>query len=200
MTAGEEKEVTMDVPQEQSGGTRRRRRGGRRRTARSAAGEQEGGGLTVVEKADAVAPAPAPVGRELALATPGPRMLAPVQSAGARSTTASAPKAPVVIIAPAKKKPTKVLLVPKTAGVRPVRPVLKKTFRARKIRVTIDNTAKTHKRRRVVLGKIDDMTDAQVRDAAVRAKLSRAETVAKAPIGLLRQMVKDYLTLRGQFL
>jgi hypothetical protein len=81
-----------------------------------------------------------------------------------------------------------------------VRLAVKKTFRARKVRVTIDNTAKTHKRRRVVLGKIDDMTDAQVRDAAVRAKLSRAETVAKAPIALLRQMVKDYLTLRGQFL
>ena len=187
----------MDVVNEQSGGTRRRRRagGGRRRTARAAAGEQEGGAdVTVVEKADAPAPAPS------ALATPGPRVLAPVQSAGARSATASAPKPPVVILAPAKKKPTKVLLVPKTAGVRPVRPILKKTFRARKVRVTIDNTAKTHKRRRVVLGKIDDMTDAQVRDAAVRAKLSRAETVAKAPIGLLRQMVKDYMTLRGQFL
>jgi hypothetical protein len=188
----------MDVAHEQSGGTRRRRRGagGRRRTARSGVGEQEGGAdVTVVEKADGIAapaPAPAPVGRELAS----------VQSAGARAIPASVPKtpAPIVVLAPAKKKPTKVLLVPKTAGVRPVRLAVKKTFRARKVRVTIDNTAKTHKRRRVVLGKIDDMTDAQVRDAAVRAKLSRAETVAKAPIALLRQMVKDYLTLRGQFL
>lgn len=190
MTAGEEKEVVMEVAHEQSGGsgTRRRRRGGtggrRRKTARADVVDQEGGGETVVEKADgpAPAPAPAPVGRELA----------PIQSAGAR--------APVVVIAPAKKKPAKVLLVPKAAGAKPVRPAVKKTFKARKVRVTIDNTAKTHKRRRLVLGKIDDMNDAQVRDAAVRAKLSRAETVAKAPIALLRQMVKDYLTLRGQFL
>lgn len=180
----------MEVAHEQAGGgTRRRRRGvgsGRRRkTARADVAEQEGGGETVVVKAEdtpVAVPAPVPVGRELA----------PVQSAGA--------KPPVVVIAPAKKKPAKVLLVPKAAGAKPARPVVKKTFKARKVRVTIDNTAKTHKRRRLVLGKIDDMNDAQVRDAAVRAKLSRAETVAKAPIALLRQMVKDYLTLRGQFL
>ena len=191
----------MDVAHEQSGGgTRRRRRGGgggggrRRKTARADAVEQEGGGNEmIVSKADDVAPsvtrapAPAPVGRELA----------PIGQTGGGLKKAVA--APVVVIAPAKKRPAKVTFVPKAAAISK-KPVVKKTFRARKVRVTIDNTAKTHKRRRHVLGKIDDMTDVQVREAAVRAKLSRAETVAKAPIGLLRQMVKDYYTMRGQFL
>jgi hypothetical protein len=44
--------------------------------------------------------------------------------------------------------------------------------------------------------KIESMTEDQVRAAAVNAKLSRRETVAKVPIGLLRQMLKDYQSMR----
>ena len=89
------------------------------------------------------------------------------------------------------------MLVPKSTV---PRPVAKKTFKARKVRVTMDNTTKTVKRRRSILGRIDTMTDEQVRAKAVAIKLSRPETVAKAPAALLRQMVKDYYTMRGSFL
>jgi hypothetical protein len=187
MTAGEVKEVQMDVAQEGGGGGTRKRRGGRRRRTRAAAEVQEGGAEVGVERVEA--PAPAPVGKELA----------PVQTGGARAAPPAAKKlaAPVVVIAPAKKKPAKVMLVPKSTA---PRPVAKKTFKARKVRVTMDNTTKTVKRRRSVLGRIDTMTDEQVRAKAVAIKLSRPETVAKAPAALLRQMVKDYYTMRGSFL
>jgi hypothetical protein len=102
-----------------------------------------------------------------------------------------------VVIAPAKKKPAKIMLVPKSTG---VRAVPKKTFKARKVRVSVDNSAKTVKRRRSVLGRIDTMTDTELRAKAVAIRLSRPETVAKAPVPLLRQMVKDYYTMRGSFL
>jgi hypothetical protein len=110
------------------------------------------------------------------------------------------------VIAPAKKKLAKVMLVPKatvgaiTPGVKPARPVVAKTFKAKRVHLTIDNTARTVKRRRLELGKIDAMTDEQVRDAAVMARLAKRETVAKAPPALLRQMLKDYRTMRGQLL
>ena len=81
-----------------------------------------------------------------------------------------------------------------------MRPVVKKTFRARKVRVTVDNSAKTVKRRRSVLSKIDAMTEEQLRAKAVAIKLSRPETVAKVPVQLLRQMIKDTYTMRGSFL
>ena len=176
----------MDVTQDGGGGTRKRRGGGgRRRRTRAAAEPQEGGGTEVgIERVEA--PAPAPVGKELAPITPP-------QVGGAHKKVA----APVVVIAPAKKKPAKVMLVPKSTV---PRPVAKKTFKARKVRVTMDNTTKTVKRRRSVLGRIDTMTDEQVRAKAVAIKLSRPETVAKAPAALLRQMVKDYYTMRGSFL
>ena len=103
-----------------------------------------------------------------------------------------------VVIAPAKKKPAKVMLVPKGKAV--VRTVPHKTFKAKRVKVTIDNTAKTQKHRTSVLAKVDSMTDDQIRAAAVQARLSRRETVAKAPIALLRQMVKDYQTMRGMLL
>lgn len=182
----------MDVAQEGGGGggTRRRRRtgGGRRRTRAAAAAEpQEGGAVEVgVERVEA--PAPAPVGRELA----------PVAQTGGSVPKKSA-AAPVVVIAPAKKKPAKVMLVPKAAAGAP-RPVAKKTFKARKVRVTVDNSAKTVKRRRSVLGRIDAMTEEQLRAKAVAIKLSRPETVAKVPVTLLRQMLKDTYMMRGSFL
>jgi len=102
-----------------------------------------------------------------------------------------------VIIAPAKPK---ILLVPKTAPKLTKKPVeinKRKTFKARQVHVIIDNTAKTQKKRRKVLADIDSMNEDTLRTAAVSAKLSRAETVAKVPIPLLRQLMKDYRMMRG---
>jgi hypothetical protein len=116
---------------------------------------------------------------------------------------------PKVVIAPPKKKPARVLLVAaKPAALvagKPVTGILKrdiqrKTFRTKHVRLVIDNTAKTQKRRRQTLQKIDALTDEQVRQACLDAKLSRKETVSKVPIGLLRQMLKDYQTMRGNLL
>jgi hypothetical protein len=88
------------------------------------------------------------------------------------------------------------LLVPKG------KPVVarRKTFRAKRVNVTIDNTAKTQKHRKEVMAEVENMSEDQIRAAAVHARLSRRETVAKAPIGLLRQMVKDYRTMKGMLL
>ena len=105
---------------------------------------------------------------------------------------------PTVVIAPAKKKPMKVMLVPKGKAI--VRTVPRKTFRAKRVKVVIDNTAKTQKHRKTVLEKVDAMTEDQVRAAAVQTRLSRREAVGNAPIGLLRQMLKDYQTMRGMLL
>jgi hypothetical protein len=103
-------------------------------------------------------------------------------------------KKPVVILAPPKKKVPKVMLVPKSKSVPAVN--LKKTFRAKRVAVTINNTAKTQKQHRGIVENVDAMTDDQVRAAACAAKLSRRETVGKAPITLLRQMIKDYQLMK----
>ena len=167
--SAEVKEIQMDVPLE---GGRRSRKGkrtaGARRT-RVATAEPP----TVVMKDDHKATAAAVV------------VVPTVQS-------------PTVVIAPAKKKPAKIMLVAKGKAV--VRTVPRKTFKAKSVKVTIDNTAKTQKHRKAVLAKVDTMTDDQIRAAAVQARLSRRETVAKVPIGLLRQMVKDYQTMKGMLL
>lgn len=102
-----------------------------------------------------------------------------------------------VILAPPRKKPAKVMLVPSSSKPKALRT---KTFKAKQVKVTIDNTAKTRKHRMSVLEKVDAMSDEQIRAAAVQAKLSRPESVAKAPIALLRQMVKDYQTMRRMLL
>jgi hypothetical protein len=185
------KEVMMDVTSEQSGGgTRRRRRGGggrRRRTAHAQEGGAEDAGAAVV-KMDA-APAAAPV----AAPTLAIKELAPVQAGGGAKAAA------VVILSPPKKKPVKVMLVPKgkPGG---MKAIVRKTFKAKRVHVTIDNTAKTVKHRRQVLGRVDAMTDDQVRAAAVAARLTSRERVTKAPIALLRQMVRDYQTMKGMLL
>lgn len=103
-------------------------------------------------------------------------------------------KKPVVVIAPPKKKVPKVMLVPKSKSLPAVN--LKKTFRAKRVAVTINNTAKTQKQHRGIVEDVDAMTDDQVRAAACAAKLSRRETVGKAPITLLRQMIKDYQLMK----
>ena len=172
----------MDMPYE--GGSRKRK--GRR--TRKSAGSSETEVTTagpVVEKAPSPATASAP---------------APAPATAAKTPTVK-PAAPTVILAPPKNKPVRVLLVPSKA-VAPVKKVAvtRKTYTAKCIRVTIDNTAKTQKRRRQTMQRIDALTDDQVRQACLDAKLSRKETVGKVPIALLRQMLKDYQTMRGSLL
>ena len=178
------KEVQMDVPVTK--GSRRKRRSGGKKTR-----DNEGGGDTVVTKDVAAVPVAAPVNKSIAPTPVVKKIVYPT----------SVPSLPKVVLAPAKKKTPKVMLVPKGKTV--VRSIVAdrhKTFKAKRVKVTIDNTAKTQKQRRTLLAKVDALTDDQVRAAAVKAGLSRHETVAKAPIGLLRQMVKDYQTMKGLLL
>ena len=108
-----------------------------------------------------------------------------------------AKKPTLVILAPAKAKVPKVMLVPKE--VQKIKPTLnhRKTFKAKRVHVVIDNTKKTQTRRRKILADIDSMSEETLRAAAVSAKLSRLETVAKVPAPLLRQLMKDYRMMRG---
>ncbi len=181
----------MDVAPQEGGARSTRRRKGRGRRTRTADAMQEGGADVGVEKADAPVPVPAlaaaPVGKELAPVNAPTTM----QMVGGAATQK-------VVIAPPKKKPAKLMLVPKHKTVSAAS--VKKTFKAKRVRVVIDNTAKTQKRRRLVLGRIDGLTEVQLREAAVTAKLARAETVKKVPVDLLRQMLRDYQTLRGNLL
>ena len=188
----------MDMPHE--GGGSRKRRG--RRTRKSAAGVGSESDATtvaagpVVEKAPAPAPAPA--------SAPAPTSSSKVTAAAGPVVKTKGSSAPTVVIAPPKKKPIRVLLVPsKVAATNtPVKKmsIVRKTYKAKCVRVIIDNTAKTQKKRRQTMQRIDALTDEQVRQACLDAKLSRKETVAKVPIGLLRQMLKDYQTMRGSLL
>jgi hypothetical protein len=183
------KEVSMDVTTQEGGVRSTRRRGrGRGRRTRAADTTQEGGADVGVEKADVAPLPPAPVVKELAAVNAPSTM----QMVGGG--------APKVVIAPPKKKPAKLMLIPKQKPVTAASALKKKTFKAKRVRVTIDNTAKTQKRRRQVLGRIDGLSETQLRDAAVTAKLARKETVAKVPLDLLRQMLRDYQTLRGNLL
>jgi hypothetical protein len=195
--AAQVKEVVMDVvsagaDMEGGASTRRRRRGaggGRRRRTQRRGDAEAVTEAVAVDKVDA---APAPVqqagGGGHAHKKPAP---APAVA------TAPAP-APKIVIAPPKKKPAKLVLVPKTKPHAVARP--QKTFKAKRVRVTIDNTAKTQKKRRMTLARVDAMTEEQLRETAVATKLSRIETVKKVPVDLLRQMLKDYYTMRGMFL
>jgi len=195
MSEQNEKEVIMDVKE----GGRRSRKGRRRgQTKKSGRGEDDfddaNDKTPYVTKEDAV--------KTNTVLKPGPPVVAhavaKTQSGGAPHAP-QAPQAPQpkVVLAPAKQKPAKVMLVPKRSGSILRSVIQKKTFKAKQVAVTIDNTAKTQKRRKAAMAQIDAMTEDQVRAAAVGARLSRRETVAKAPIGLLRQMVKDYRSLRG---
>jgi len=183
------KEVQMDILAEEGGGVRRR--GRRRRTRKGAVSSSSEESGPVVEK-EAAAPVKGPVVKQKVVAPVVPPVIPPK-----------------VVIAPPKKKAARVLLIAaKPSGLvagKPVAGILKKdiqrkTFRTKHVRLVIDNTAKTQKRRRQTLQKIDALTDEQVRQACLDAKLSRKETVAKVPIGLLRQMLKDYQTMRGNLL
>lgn len=171
--APEFKDVQMDAPLEGGGGRTSRRRGHRKASRKTRSVPEED--TTVVTKAEAP--------------------IKPVVAAAV--TTKPVVAAAVVVLAPPKKKPAKVLLVPKGKVATP-RPLGHKTFRAKRIRVTIDNTDKTRKHRSSVMEQVDSLTDDQVRAAAVHARLSRRETVGNAPIQLLRQMVKDYQIMKRQ--
>jgi len=185
------------------GGAKTRRRGGRRRAKTQKAMEtQEGGYAMTVEKAHDTTvqqhQQQQQQQQQQQVAAP-PKIATPAvptpQTGGA--------KAPVVVIAPAKKKPAKVMFVPKekkAVAHGSNRVIPKKTFKAKRVRVIIDNTAKTQKQRTQTLGRIDAMTEDQLRGAAVSARLSRRETVAKVPVELLRQMLKDYQSMRGNML
>jgi hypothetical protein len=154
------------VMEVKEGGAKTRRR--RRKGAATGAVE-----ATLVTKAEAVVKPVAP----------------PVVATGSVAV-----KKPVVVLAPPKKKVPKVMLVPKSKSAPTVN--LKKTFRAKRVAVTINNTAKTQKQHRGIVENVDAMTDDQVRAAACAAKLSRRETVGKAPITLLRQMIKDFQLMK----
>ncbi len=208
----------------QEGGTRRRRRARRGKTQRGGAGEEQiGGGVAgsevTVQKADP-APAPVIVGTPAEVITTGPIATAtglpaptPKQGGGAKTPAASVakqlatkPAAPVVVLAPAKKK-AKIMLVSKkqaaatVSGATPAKvAVPQKTFKAKRVRVTIDNTARTQKRRRQVLRSVDSLTEEQLREQAVKFGLSRADSVKKVPVDLLRKMLKDYYAMRKGFL
>lgn len=208
------KEVTMDVtldagsgnhPEQEGGGgpkTRRRKAAGGGRRTRSGGlvsgdpvevekipqltNQVGGGGVSVSVSVKPVTPAPVSV-------PPVPVPTVTTSQAGGGAVN------PKVVIAPPKKRPPKLLLVPgvKTA---PRAAALQKTFKAHKVRVLIDNTAKTQRRRRQTLQTVEAMTEDQLRAAAVAARLSRRETVAKVPVDLLRQMLKDYRVMRGMLL
>ena len=200
---GEIKEVQMDYLAEEGGARRRGRRRRTRKGAVTASSDETGpdqGQSPVVEK-EASASVPASASVKGSGSGSGPvvkqKVVQPVVPP------------PKVVIAPPKKKVARVLLIAaKPSGLvagKPVTGILKKdiqrkTFRTKHVRLVIDNTAKTQKRRRQTLQKIDALTDEQVRQACLDAKLSRKETVSKVPVGLLRQMLKDYQTMRGNLL
>lgn len=173
MSSGtEEKSVTFEVAEPQSGGGSRRVR--RQRTRKSVIknySEQENEKET---------PPPLP---QIIIEKPKQKPEGPP---------------PVVVIAPPNKRPPKLLLIPGGNNLKKSRGLQQsKTFKAHRVKILIDNTARTQKRRRQTLQAIDAMTDEQLRTAAVSAKLSKTETVAKVPKELLRQMLKDYRIMRG---
>jgi hypothetical protein len=183
----QEKEIIMEVSETGGGGRRSRKRhaGSKRKTRASSEVDES----AVVTKEEAIPKSNPNQSPTMVKGIP------PVvtQQGGVKP----AQTAQTVILAPPKKKLAKVMLIPKSkAVVGKIRVHPKKTFKAKRVRVTIDNTAKTIKHRKVAMEKIESMTEDQVRSAAVNAKLSRRETVAKVPIGLLRQMLKDYQSMR----
>lgn len=199
------KEVQMDVKvsAQEGGSTRRRRRARRSKTQKGGGAAEEqvvGESHVLVEKATV------PASHH---ETPAPAPAAIKQSGGAKptSTLKSNPSvakqlAPIVVLAPAKKK-AKIMLVPKkqiAAAAVPAKLVPPKTFKAKHVRVTIDNTARTQKRRRQVLRSVDSLTEEQLREQAVKFGLSRVDSVKKVPLDLLRKMLKDYYAMRKGFL
>jgi hypothetical protein len=109
---------------------------------------------------------------------------------------------PIVVLSPPRKKTARILLVSsKTTKDEPKKiPDRRKTFRAKRVTVTIDNTAKTAKKKYLLMKHVDSLTEEQLRETVVAAKLVRKESVAKVPEKLLRQMLKDYQSIRGAYM
>jgi hypothetical protein len=199
----------MDVPQQAGGGTRRRRRARRAKTQRGGA---EGDGMAELRTLDVAVEKAAPPASVAPAATPAAVAVPAPQAGGAKPTVAKqlalkpavkpTVAAPVVVLAPAKKK-AKIMLVSKKDAAAPAtaaKAAVAKTFKAKRVRVTIDNTARTQKRRRQVLRSVDSLTEEQLREQAVKFGLSRADSVKKVPQDLLRKMLKDYYAMRKGFL
>ena len=102
-----------------------------------------------------------------------------------------------LILAP-KKKSAKVVLVSPPKAVKKRSTV--KIFKARRIRFEVDNTARTLKKRKQLHNRIDSMTTEQLREAVVAARLAKPQTLEKAPLELLRGLLRDYHSLRGGLL
>jgi hypothetical protein len=188
------KEVSMEVTGSAADGmgggggkTRRRRRGSRRQKGGAVDGDQDVSSTTAIVQKEGETPADAAITTNSAAAA-----TAKPQAGG--SVVKKAAPAPVVVIAPPKKKAPKVTLVPKANG---KRAPVKKTFKAKRVRVLIKNR-KTIKRQQQALQQVDSMTEVEVRKAAAAAGLTREN--ANAPVDLLRKMLQDYQTMRGGFL
>jgi hypothetical protein len=97
-----------------------------------------------------------------------------------------------IVLTPAKPK---VMLVPKE--IKKVKPSPRKTFKARKLQVVIDNSAKTQTRRKKVVADIESMSDEKVRELAVSSKIYTKEAAAKLPLPLLKSLMKDYRMMKG---
>jgi hypothetical protein len=97
-----------------------------------------------------------------------------------------------IVLAPAKPK---VMLVPKE--IKKVKQNPRKTFKARKLQVVIDNSAKTQTRRKKVVADIDSMSDEKIRELAVSSKIYTKEAAAKLPISILKSLMKDFKMMKG---
>ena len=106
------------------------------------------------------------------------------------------PKVPqTIVLAPAKPK---VMLV--TKEIKKVKSNPRKTFKARKLHVIIDNSAKTQTRRKKVVADIDSMSDEKIRELAVASKIYTKEAAAKLPMTILKPLMKDYKMMKGLLL
>lgn len=181
-------DVGSDAPVGGDGTSTRRRRRARRRTQKGGDADTEVATGIAVDK----------IVESVPVQTGGAPPKKPILTTAPTSTPMTQTLAPVskIVIAPPKKKPAKIMLIPKKIHI--TRP--QKTFKAKRVSVTIDNTASTRKQRRMTMARVDAMTEDQLRETAVSTKLSRLETVKKVPVDLLRQMLKDYYTMRKMLL
>lgn len=189
--SSDEKAVDMDVGAQQGSGKRRARK------SRRATKEKD---QDYVSKYS-----PEPHHKSPESPSPhhgSPESMNPTKPPEVRMKSQSPIKPAKVIIAPPKKRPSKLVLVPKTVkiSISSKKKAIAKTFKAKRVRLTIDNSSKTRKRRTTISSSVDSLTDDQVRAAAVKAKLSNRESVNKAPIALLKQMIKDYQIMKGMLL
>ncbi len=106
---------------------------------------------------------------------------------------------PIVVLSPPKKKTARILLVSGKKDAVKSFSDTRKAFKTKRVVLTIDNTAKTIKRRNQLMKHVDELSVEQLRNSVVAAKLARKESVANVPEKLLRQMLKDYQSIRGAY-